>query len=221
MDGYEATRGIRRLEEIRSEEDGAAGAVPMRRLPIIALTAHALAGEEEKCLSAGMDAYLSKPIDEEALHQILALWLSARQEGRVNEKMTSPMTSSNNGSEVLDTHGAINRLGGRRQLFARILEKFQPEHGEAHHSIVQHLGAGDRKSASRTAHTVKGAAAAIGAVALSHISAQLETAISDQTGGIDGMLIEFREKLSEVFLAIDEFIAEENAGPENRQEPLK
>ncbi len=73
MDGYEATRRIREWErqqpETRNQEKGA-------RIPIIALTAHALKGEEEKCLAAGMDDYLAKPIDEEQLQRVLLKWIA-------------------------------------------------------------------------------------------------------------------------------------------------
>ena len=61
MDGYEATRAIRQIEQSGSE-----------RIPIIALTAHAMPGDAEKCFVAGMDAYLTKPLDFEKLHETLA-----------------------------------------------------------------------------------------------------------------------------------------------------
>ena len=73
LDGYEATRRIRQLENDASPDD------PPRRLPIVAVTANALVGDEEKCLAAGMDAYLSKPFTEEKLLGVLHRFLPARQ----------------------------------------------------------------------------------------------------------------------------------------------
>ncbi len=97
------------------------------------------------------------------------------------------------------------------------MEKFQPEHEKAYEDIIQQLASGDRKSASRIAHTVKGAAAAIGADQLSHISAELEKAIVDQVESIDGLLTSFREKLSETFAAIEVFLVNEQTEPMDDQ----
>jgi len=67
MDGYQATRHIRQWEaEVQTTT---------QRIPIIALTAHALKGEKEKCLAADMDAYLAKPLDEKELHRVLLDWV--------------------------------------------------------------------------------------------------------------------------------------------------
>lgn len=132
-------------------------------------------------------------------------------------KPSQSKESSDESREILDTRSAINRLGGRRPLFVKVLRKFEPEHGKAVQDIIQHLAADDRKSASRVAHTVKGAAAAIGASELSHISAKLEMTIVDQAEGIDSLLGDFQQKLSQVFSAIEGFLEAEqteSAGPQ-------
>jgi signal transduction histidine kinase/CheY-like chemotaxis protein/HPt (histidine-containing phosphotransfer) domain-containing protein len=90
MDGYEATR------EIRARDWAIA------RIPIVALTAHATAGEREKCLKAGMDDYLSKPIVKESLHQVLAQWLVEKEPREliietVNPIVAPPDVASNAG----------------------------------------------------------------------------------------------------------------------------
>ena len=76
IDGYETARRIR-LREAAAAEKGA----PARHLPVVALTAHALPGDREKCLEAGMDDYLAKPFTEEQLTTLLARWLPARPSG--------------------------------------------------------------------------------------------------------------------------------------------
>jgi CheY-like chemotaxis protein len=68
MDGFEATQHIRQHE--------AAGSQPARHLPIIAMTANALAGDRERCMAAGMDDYMSKPFQRQMLHHLLTRWLS-------------------------------------------------------------------------------------------------------------------------------------------------
>jgi CheY-like chemotaxis protein len=70
MDGYEATRRIRSQEQARHPVHG-------RRLPVVALTAHALEGDCDRCLAAGMDDYLSKPFNINQLQKILERWLPA------------------------------------------------------------------------------------------------------------------------------------------------
>ena len=73
MDGYEAARAIRRWEK----DQGAT-----RRLPIIALTAHAMKGDRDRCLEAGMDDYLQKPLDVQLFRTAVARWLPARHQDR-------------------------------------------------------------------------------------------------------------------------------------------
>jgi CheY-like chemotaxis protein len=73
MDGYEATRRIREWE---SQHPETTKQKPETKIPIIALTAHALRGEKEKCLAADMDDYLAKPIDEQDLQRVLLKWIA-------------------------------------------------------------------------------------------------------------------------------------------------
>jgi polar amino acid transport system substrate-binding protein len=77
MDGYEATRRIREWE---SQKPETTNQKPETKIPIIALTAHALKGEKEKCLAADMDDYLPKPIDERELHRVLLTWTTSKRE---------------------------------------------------------------------------------------------------------------------------------------------
>jgi CheY-like chemotaxis protein len=76
MDGYEATRRIRDWER----QAGAQVSGIAQKVVIIALTAHALKGEKEKCLAAGMDDYLAKPIEEAQLHRVLLHWIAPRMD---------------------------------------------------------------------------------------------------------------------------------------------
>lgn len=95
MDGYDATREIRareaRSESRRAEETEAQaeGAIAKKWTPIIAMTANAMQGDREKCLSAGMDDYVSKPLKRDALEKVIAQWLSADRSTSVNERNSS------------------------------------------------------------------------------------------------------------------------------------
>lgn len=75
MDGYEATRCIREWARQQPETSTHRSPVTENRLPIIALTAHALKAEKEKCLDAGIDDYLAKPLDDQDLHRVLLKWI--------------------------------------------------------------------------------------------------------------------------------------------------
>jgi two-component system sensor histidine kinase/response regulator len=141
MDGYAAAI------ELRSREDGG------RHIPIIALTAHAVAGERERCLAAGMDEFLTKPVRPEEL--------AAALERLVDE----PSAVDRAALERL--HDAV----GNKELVAEIVELFLAQ-ADGHVVTIAH--ADDEATVSRTGHALKGSAATIGAVAVAEIAAELE-----------------------------------------------
>lgn len=117
---------------------------------------------------------------------------------------------SSNDQTVLDAQGALKRLGGRRQLYAKVLRKFVPEYGKAHETIINHMTVGEREAASRMAHSVKGAAAAIGAEGLRQVAAQLETAIKGQFSDIDNLLSIFQSRFEQTEEAISRYLEVES-----------
>lgn len=106
---------------------------------------------------------------------------------------------------VLDVQAALERMGGRMPLFERALNKFVPEYGKAYDTIARQLANRDKEAASRTAHSVKSAAATIGAISLSQISATLEKALSDEGADIDALLRIFKRELEQTLKAIVRF----------------
>jgi CheY-like chemotaxis protein/HPt (histidine-containing phosphotransfer) domain-containing protein len=228
MDGYETTRRVRQWEfkvhgsnlnpppsktigepsEIGIHKAPISGSDKRGRLPIIALTAHVLPGEKEKCLSAGMDDYLSKPIDEEQLYRVLKKWTTSNKE---DMNMNTPLKSSVmlNESIKLDVPGALKRLGGREHLYKKVLQKFVPECSRAYESISRQLAAGDMEAASRTAHTIKGASAAIGANVLSRIAEDIEKGINDRQGDISLYMSRFKDVMGRTLTLVDEYLESE------------
>ncbi len=211
MDGFQATSKIRayeRQQAANSEQPATIDQEPGTKTPIIALTAHALAGEKEKCLAAGMDDYLAKPIDEEQLGRILLKWIAPPPE---QARMSNPQQARGptDPGAVLDVRGALKRLGGRRQIYVKVLEKFAPEFDKVHETIARHLAAGDSKTAARIAHSVKGAAATIGAAGLAEAAAKLEKAVSGKGGDIDAQLKDVQSRLDLVLEAAADFLENE------------
>ena len=157
MDGLEATRVLR-------AEGGR-----LARIPIIAMTANAMAEDRDRCLEAGMDDHLGKPIDVRRLYGLLEQW--ARP----------VVTQIINTQARFELEAAVERLGGSHAFWQRLARRFLDTPGDAA-AIGRALVAGDDATASRAAHTLKGVAAALGAVGLSKAAAVLERAVLDRSG---------------------------------------
>jgi CheY-like chemotaxis protein len=168
MGGFEATRLI------RSDRRFAA-------LPIIAMTAHALQEELHKILQAGMDAYITKPIDAKAMLRTMSVFLCG-QGSSVHIFENRENTTGNEAVipdiEGLDVSGALYRLDGDRDLYLWLLRSFVENQTGIAPLIEELLSADDTGQAARHIHTIKGIAGSMGAVALEDLSRSLENAIA-------------------------------------------
>ena len=171
MDGYEATRAIR---------DPAAGALHPA-IPIIAVTASAMAGDRERCIQAGMDDCLTKPIEPEQLTRTIEKWL--RKPGRPEIGAASAAAASPAANAVFDEAGLLKRLLGDKALAQKILAGFLQDIPAQLLSLHGCLVDGDAPTARRLAHTVKGAAATVSANALRAAAVETEEAV--KAGGLD------------------------------------
>ena len=119
MDGLEATRRIRALADERGDSR-------FRDLPIVAMTANAMAGDREKSLTAGMNDHLNKPIDPNELFTALTTWIQvpAPEAVTAERRPVGQETHDVPDVEAIDTAGALARIGGNRALYASLLEKF-------------------------------------------------------------------------------------------------
>ncbi|MBW3557180.1 MAG: response regulator, partial [Actinobacteria bacterium] len=159
MDGYQATAEIRRREG------------ESRHTPIIAMTAGAMEGDRERCLAAGMDDYVPKPVDPAALEAALLRWVSAGEPTRA----------------VLDQHrlGLLRGMGkGDGSLLTAMADAFRAELPP----IIDHLraaaGRGDADALAQQAHRLRGAAANLGATHLAELCEEMEGRAG--AGDVDG-----------------------------------
>ncbi|MCB1770050.1 MAG: response regulator, partial [Candidatus Competibacteraceae bacterium] len=207
LDGYTATRQLR-------ADPRFAG------LPIIAMTANVLAGERARCLAAGMNDYLAKPIDVSNLYQKLRLWVKniavepPAVDANARTETPSPIktTASTfpNAAPGLDLTAGLRRLGGNETLYRRLLAGFPEQHGVALAEIQITLDAGDKEQAAHRAHALAGVAGNLAATSLEQAMRRLERAIIE---GADDIRLRFRHaeaRWQEVLTGIDQL----NSGTE-------
>ena len=183
MDGYEATRRIR--------ADG------FDRLPIIAMTAHALGGDRERCLEAGMNDHLGKPIDPPRLYATLRHWLGR---GDVVEEESPADLAPPQSDEAprLDRDRGLQRLAGNEALFEALLNEFVQDHGDDGRAIGEALERGAPMVAARLAHTLAGAAGTLGLMRLHRLAKELEGLAEAGEGGAEEACRLLADELTEV-----------------------
>ena len=160
MDGYALTRQLRK----REAELGCA------RTPVVAVTANAMRGEEERCLAVGMDAYLAKPVAIERLRATLERWLSIG-DGAV----AAPPAGSSAGAAI-DRTVLAAWMGDDRAGIEAMLQKFRDSAIESEQAISAAWRAADLAGLAAAAHRLKGAAQAVGATRLGAAAGGLEQA---------------------------------------------
>jgi two-component system, sensor histidine kinase and response regulator len=176
MDGYEATRRIR--------------ANGLRELPIIAMTANAMAGDRDRCLAAGMNDHVAKPIDVRELFGALTRWVR-RPTGRGQRQAPGDMDAAPLPSVSIDRDGALRRLGGNEKLLAKMFARFRETQNDVATRIRAAITHGDAEGAMREAHTLKGLAGNIGANDVAGMAAKLEKTL--KTNDEQGIELRLRE----------------------------
>jgi HPt (histidine-containing phosphotransfer) domain-containing protein len=177
MDGFEATRVIR----------NSGSRVRNPRIPIIALTAHAMKGDRELCLNAGMDDYLSKPVNPQELAAALDHWSAHGSHSAVVAGDGPP--AGQGGSRDFDREGFLERTMGDRDLAAEIAAAFLADAPATFAQLSAAIASGDAEAARKFAHTLKGSSANMGGEKFSEIAARMQTAGKQgDLGGLSKLL---------------------------------
>ncbi|WP_167496482.1 response regulator [Desulfopila sp. IMCC35006] len=185
MDGYQASNFIRHMEKRKGQG---------RHIPIIALTGNALKGDKEKCLSAGMDDYMSKPFKKDDMLKMLEHFspdkIQASGEGLTLEKMqnaTNPTGLLQSEHQEIDSEmnappidqSVLNALRdlqieGKPDILVRIISAYLETTGPLVATLQQALAAGELEVMKKAAHSLKSSSANVGALELSELSKELE-----------------------------------------------
>lgn len=176
MDGYEVARLIRADERFNS-------------MPIIAMTAHAMAEERQKCLDYGMNDHIAKPLEVSKFYETLLKWSMSRKRPNGSTAQAGPNAAAPEKYAQADPTGealpelvglnpaALARLGGNTELYKKLLTQFVDFYKDMDDNYRKALQEGDNEGAVRIAHTLKGLASSIGADDLTEAARDLETAL--------------------------------------------
>ncbi len=193
MDGFTATREIRRLKKTDVAE-----------LPIIAMTAHALAGDREKSLDAGMNDHITKPIDPSLLLRTLLRWIrpGARALPENFVPLSKVLEEGLNQSDLplkgvpgINVKSGLAKVSGNRPLYRKLLAQFRDKYLDAAREIADLLRSDKSVEAARYAHTIKGVAANLGADDLSRVAAELERSLKTGRKDATNLLAEMEDRL--------------------------
>jgi signal transduction histidine kinase/DNA-binding response OmpR family regulator/HPt (histidine-containing phosphotransfer) domain-containing protein len=207
MGGLEATECIRKNPRFNN-------------LPIVAMTAQAMTGDRETCIEAGMDDYLTKPININELFSALVKWIKPKdrkipdadtqQKGfQIDEELVEDDQLPT--LPGIDVESGLIRVGGNRKLYKKLLIKFRDDYSNSFDEIQRAIEKNNLKDAERYAHTVKGVAGNIGISKLYKIAGDLEAGIRKrETDRYDSMLKKYSKELSKVLTTLKDLKPEED-----------
>jgi two-component system, sensor histidine kinase and response regulator len=202
MDGFEATRRIRELEASSGlgTQHSALHSRPPRHLPIVAVTAHAITGDRERCLTAGMDDYLSKPFVQDQLHAVLLRWLpqSTADTPPKPERSTFDVRRPDPNPQALNLEPRTSNLPlgsygeaptidprawdsirslqrpGQPDMLGKVIGKYLTSSQQLIETMRLAVPQGDAAALHRTAHSLKSSSATLGALRLSALCKEVE-----------------------------------------------
>jgi two-component system, sensor histidine kinase and response regulator len=203
MDGLEATRAIRALETGTG-----------RHLQIVAMTAHAMKGDRERCLDSGMDDYVSKPVQKAEILRVLAAAKAAKKSAANSGKRAAALSPTVSGRDepVFDLDLALDRVDGERDFLAEIVRLFLSDApgrlAEVERALLHH----DAKKLAAAAHSLKGATGCLGGLRASTTAWQLESiALKGDLFVATAAVALLKHDLGDLTAAITEFVFEQSS----------
>ena len=174
MDGFEATNEIRAFELTHG----------LQPVVIVAMTAYALQGDKNRCLDAGMDGYITKPIREDELRGVIGRLVLGRNGPEIQQESSAPphiqQEQQTDETPVFDRNALLNRIGGDEDLVKTFVTMFLTSADEHLALIIQAAAENDSGQMRTRAHAIKGSASNVGAVRLSAAAADFEKALREE-----------------------------------------
>ncbi|MBA3773359.1 MAG: response regulator [Ramlibacter sp.] len=210
MDGVTATREMRRQPRLA-------------HLPIAAMTANAMDQDRRRCMEAGMNDFLVKPIDPQDMWRLLVRWVRPRRLAAVPLTAAPPVTAIQGrsapgdglpqGIAGLDTALGLSRMMGKKPLYLAMLRRYCAGQQDVVRDIRQALAAGDFATAERLAHTTRSVSGNVGATVIQERATAVESALRQgrQAPGIDQLLADLEAPMNELLAALGAHLALETA----------
>jgi two-component system sensor histidine kinase/response regulator len=203
MDGVTATVEIRK--ELR-----------FQHLPVVAMTANAMQGDRDRCMAAGMNDHVAKPIEPEDLWVALLKWIkpqhliSVTTEPKAQAIQDALLPS---GIDGLDMANGLRRVLGKKPLYLSMLRKFVAGQKTATAKILEALDGNDWSGAERFAHTLKGVSGNIGATGLQQLAEKLESSIKENSSRekLDALLEQVKKPLDDLIRQLEQTLPEERS----------
>jgi two-component system, sensor histidine kinase and response regulator len=195
MDGYEATRRIRQMR------------AAVAKIPIIAITAHALAGEREKCIAAGMNDYLAKPVSLEQIGAVVRLWASKESS---EEKAAVPDVMEQDDGYVLDRERVSSFMAISRTqegFLEGLVKTFRQDVPSRIDALRAAAATGDANDLALAAHAMKSSSGSVGAKRMLAMASSLEQAArSGRVEGAEAAIEQIAAEFRRVVVAYDGII---------------
>ncbi len=200
MDGFSATEAIRE----REKESGT-------HIPIIAMTANAMKGDEERCLRAGMDGYVAKPIKPEKLNEALSSLFNYSDKENdsdiASDKAEQEVTSTKSyDPEIFDKEALIESYGDNSEIFNELLDMYFNDIPAMFFQVQKAVEERDSQALDESAHSLKGAVGAFEAKRAHAAASTLERMGKEETfDGVDEALANLEKEIQELDTALNQF----------------